>query len=228
MAEFSDSSESSFSAREGWFTKPQDSSSSGGIAFEDSVGSESSSSDQEDSSKGDDTVDAPNSSTPSLQSMYIQMEYCEKSTLRTAIDSELFRDKTRIWRLFREIVEGLAYIHQQGIIHRDLKVIIFINSKVLEKKTNLPTLWVFLCHNLKPVNIFLDSEDHVKIGDFGLATSSPLTNLVGAVTIDVIDGTPQAMLPSEKSSEVVSSSGQFTGQIGTALYVAPELKAASE
>lgn len=54
--------------------------------------------------------------------MYIQMEYCEKSTLRTTIDSELFRDKARIWRLFREIVEGLAYIHQQGIIHRDLKV----------------------------------------------------------------------------------------------------------
>lgn len=40
-------------------------------------------------------------------------------------------------------MEGLSYIHQQGIIHRDLK----------------------------PVNIFIDSEDHVKIGDFGLATN---------------------------------------------------------
>lgn len=58
--------------------------------------------------------------------MYIQMEYCEKSTLRTAIDSELFRDKTRIWRLFREIVEGLAYIHSGGIIHRDLKVCLIL------------------------------------------------------------------------------------------------------
>lgn len=120
-----DSDSSSLSAKGPWFTKPVDSDSSGGIEFEeDSDALANSSSDE--SSKEIDTVDAPAlSSLPpsSLQFMYIQMEYCEKSTLRTAIDdSELFLDKTRIWRLFREIVEGLAYIHQQGIIHRDLKV----------------------------------------------------------------------------------------------------------
>lgn len=63
---------------------------------------------------------------------------------RQAIDNGLYKEQFRSWRLFREIVEGLAHVHQRGMIHRDLK----------------------------PVNIFLDSNDHVKIGDFGLATKA--------------------------------------------------------
>lgn len=91
-----------------------------------------------------------------IQFMYIQMEFCEKSTLRNAIDNGLSEEEERVWRLFREIVEGLAHIHQQGMIHRDLK----------------------------PVNIFLDSNDHVKIGDFGLATSNVLSTLAQTVDTD--------------------------------------------
>jgi eukaryotic translation initiation factor 2-alpha kinase 4 len=112
--------------------------------------------------------------------LYIQMEFCEKSTLRTAIDGNLHLDKERLWKLFREIVEGLNHVHQQGMIHRDLK----------------------------PVNIFLDSRDHVKIGDFGLATTSVL-----ALQHQQID---------TNTSQLNFGDSQ-TGQVGTALYVAPEL-----
>lgn len=66
------------------------------------------------------------------------------SYFSTAIDDNLYEDTDRLWRFFREIAEGLSHIHQQGMIHRDLK----------------------------PVNIFLDSHDQIKIGDFGLATTS--------------------------------------------------------
>lgn len=41
------------------------------------------------------------------------MEFCEKSTLRDCIDTNLYRDVNRVWELFREIVEGLAHIHDQ-------------------------------------------------------------------------------------------------------------------
>nr|WAQ68452.1 eIF-2-alpha kinase GCN2 [Haliotis discus hannai] len=131
---------------------------------------------------------------PKLQYLYIQMEYCEKSTLRNCIDAGLYQDVTRVWRLFREIVEGLIHIHEQGMIHRDLK----------------------------PVNIFLDSNDHVKIGDFGLATTDIITK----------SGLLDASLPQTSYSDTnfLSSSrsgslgdGNMTGQVGTALYVSPEV-----
>ncbi|XP_042898230.1 eIF-2-alpha kinase GCN2 [Parasteatoda tepidariorum] len=119
------------------------------------------------------------------QYMYIQMEFCEKSTLRTAIDNGLHKDLSLMWRLFREIVEGLHYIHLQRVIHRDLK----------------------------PVNIFLDSNDHVKIGDFGLATdviSKPLA-------------LETAFNDFEQESQSDACYVSQTGRVGTAFYVAPEL-----
>lgn len=124
--------------------------------------------------------------------MYIQMEFCEKSTLRTAIDDGLYTDEKRVWRLLREVIEGLSHIHQQGIIHRDLK----------------------------PVNIFIDSEDHVKIGDFGLAT----TNIFHKLPLCQLDSSD-----THSNNLVYQTMGDtsHTGQIGTALYVAPELNTSS-
>lgn len=126
-----------------------------------------------------------------IQFMYIQMEFCEKSTLRTAIDRGLHEDQERVWRLFREIVEGLEHIHKQGMIHRDLK----------------------------PVNIFLDSNDHVKIGDFGLATTNILSSLAQTVETDKESQGLEKGTGSFATEDVES----LTGQVGTALYVAPEL-----
>ncbi len=89
---------------------------------------------------------------------------------------------------FKEIIEGLVHIHTQGMIHRDLK----------------------------PVNVFIDSMDHVKIGDFGLAT----TSFFAGGTARLADSSVEA------SDSVACREGEdMTGQIGTALYVAPELAA---
>uniref|UniRef100_A0A8C8LPB9 eIF-2-alpha kinase GCN2 n=1 Tax=Oncorhynchus tshawytscha TaxID=74940 RepID=A0A8C8LPB9_ONCTS len=117
----------------------------------------------------------------------LQMEYCEKSTLRDTIDQGLHQDNSRLWRFFREILDGLAYIHEQGMIHRDLK----------------------------PVNIFLDSQDHVKIGDFGLATDHPANAAAGK--LDIEESGSVLILKSDPT-------GNMTGMVGTALYVSPEVQ----
>ncbi|KAI4302752.1 hypothetical protein MLD38_038463 [Melastoma candidum] len=79
--------------------------------------------------------------------LYIQMEYCPR-TLRQVFDSYQF-DEESAWHFFRQIVEGLAHIHGQGIIHRDLT----------------------------PNNIFFDARNDIKIGDFGLAKFLKLEQL---------------------------------------------------
>ncbi|XP_062226036.1 eIF-2-alpha kinase GCN2 [Phragmites australis] len=81
--------------------------------------------------------------------LYIQMEYCPR-TLRHDFEtySSSF-DVDHAWHLFRQIVEGLAHVHSQGIIHRDLT----------------------------PSNIFFDVRNDIKIGDFGLAKFLKLEQL---------------------------------------------------
>ncbi|OAL66512.1 PEK/GCN2 protein kinase [Trichophyton rubrum] len=80
--------------------------------------------------------------------LYIQMEYCEKHTLRDLIRFGLHENIDSSWRLFRQILDGLNHIHSHGILHRDLK----------------------------PDNIFIDMANNPRIGDFGLATSGQLSS----------------------------------------------------
>jgi translation initiation factor 2-alpha kinase 4 len=109
--------------------------------------------------------------------LYIQMEYCEKQTLRDLIRKGLYEDTEEYWRLLRQILEGLAHIHGHGIIHRDLK----------------------------PDNVFIDVAKIPKIGDFGLATSGQYHQV-------------------DKSGATPLLDGDMTRSVGTALYVAPELR----
>ncbi|KAI0913343.1 serine/threonine-protein kinase gcn2 [Ustulina deusta] len=114
--------------------------------------------DSEDDSDSEDSSSDPLTGMPSpvrVRSeqrgfrtvMYISMEYCDKRTLRDLIQRNLWKETEEIWRLFRQILEGLVHIHGLNIVHRDLK----------------------------PENVFIglgpDGVNNVKIGDFGLATT---------------------------------------------------------
>ena len=119
--------------------------------------------------------------------LYIQMEYCERNTLYDCIREGLYKDTALYWRYFREILNGLLHIHNHGLIHRDLK----------------------------PSNVFISADDHVKIGDFGLAVG------------------PKESLSSHEKSAALSqgsaSSGNkdMTSKVGTTFYVAPEIENSS-
>jgi len=74
------------------------------------------------------------------------MEYCSENTLRSYLDDKDYKVNRRIiHHLFKQLIDGLAHIHEEDLIHRDIK----------------------------PVNIFIDkSRMSLKIGDFGLAKMS--------------------------------------------------------
>lgn len=103
----------------------------------------------------------------------------DPKTLRDLIARNLSKDSQEVWRLFRQILEGLSHIHSLNIVHRDLK----------------------------PENVFIsagaDGVENVKIGDFGLATSGQLVMDKAAAGLDATD---------------------MTRSIGTAVYVAPEVR----
>ncbi|XP_069688726.1 eIF-2-alpha kinase GCN2-like [Periplaneta americana] len=130
--------------------------------------------------------DSDDSDCEQIQWICILMEFCE-SNLRVAIDNGLYENEKRVWRLFREMIAGLVYIHEQDYVHRDLK----------------------------PMNILLDSNDRVKIGDFGFARhvsvssvpfSSPQLNIVRNVDRNMEEG------------------NSLSSYVGTYLYDAPELR----
>lgn len=120
--------------------------------------------------------------------LYIQMEYCEKQTLRDLIHDGLYDDIDRAWRLFRQILDGLSHIHSHGIIHRDLK----------------------------PDNIFIDLANNPRIGDFGLATKGQVSTAVRSTApTEVTDhftrsiGTTYYVAPEVKSA----STGQYNEKV---------------
>jgi len=91
-----------------------------------------------DSEDSESSADAPETLP---QYLYVKMEFCEGDTVRAVLERESLPEAMERWRLFREILDALSYVHSKGIVHK----------------------------NLKPANIFLDGSARVKLGGFGLA-----------------------------------------------------------
>ena len=111
------------------------------------------------------------------------MEYCPADTLEDFCKMHPEREQeAQKWKIFRQILEALNYLQNRGIIHRDIK----------------------------PQNVFLDENNNVKLGDFGLA------RLVGN------DQQIQADKKISKKNKSEVETQALTTGLGTNRFAAPE------
>ncbi len=164
-------------------TKSSNSSSSF-IVFENSDNQKTTgawSDDDDDDPKMKTTVsmsksDATDKTETEIFYIYIQMELCQRETLRHWIDLYKYerRERHHILNIFEQILHAISYIHSKDLIHRDLKV------NCLRLWISFPALHSSIAYNLvfcwfhcQPGNIFLSLDGKtIKVGDFGLVVSA--------------------------------------------------------
>ncbi|PWN34191.1 kinase-like protein, partial [Meira miltonrushii] len=99
--------------------------------------------------------------------LYIQTELCPcvdfSSFLQHFSNMGGSMDEARLWKVLRELSEGLGFIHDMQVLHLDLK----------------------------PANIFITEIATLKIGDFGLATRWPRN--ADAMTSSLLNHTPKSL-----------------------------------
>ncbi|KAG4305966.1 hypothetical protein PORY_000876 [Pneumocystis oryctolagi] len=112
--------------------------------------------------------------------LFIVLEYYPYGDLYEAIVSNgLLRDTEAIRSLMLQLIDGVSFLHKNGIYHRDLK----------------PENILLFCD---PVNRMLSP----RIGDFGLATTQKFVNDVGT-------GSNRYMAPEQYEVPVFHSSGVY-------------------
>ncbi len=100
---------------------------------------------------------------------FLSMEFVEGSDLAAVMRNGRLPIE-RALAIFRQICAGLAAAHEQGVVHRDLK----------------------------PQNVLVDREDHVKVADFGLARS---VGDSGMTATGAVLGSPAYMAPEQVKGE---------------------------
>src|SRR5207249_4714034 len=114
------------------------------------------------------------------------MDYVPGESLQQRLDRAGPLALEEILHIALQTAAGLAAAHEQGLIHRDVK----------------------------PANILLDSVDHVKLTDFGLARAVDDASLTQT---GVIAGTPQYMAPEQARGTTLDHRADLFS-LGSVLY----------
>jgi eukaryotic-like serine/threonine-protein kinase len=100
--------------------------------------------------------------------VYMVIEWVEGRLLRSIMNQENRLPIDRAVKLTREICEALDYMHKHGVVHRDLK----------------------------PENVLVDSQDRIKLIDFGVAMKANAQRLTSAGPSPIL-GTPDYISPEQ-------------------------------
>ena len=130
----------------------------------------------------------------------IFMEYCDGGSLASLLEHGRIEDEmvTQIYTL--ELLEGLAYLHQSGVVHRDIK----------------------------PDNILLDHNGVIKYVDFGAAkkiarNGTRILNTHSKAGGGIESRNDLLRNRSNKEDRKEESSAALQNLVGTPMYMAPEI-----
>lgn len=117
---------------------------------------------------------------------FITMEFLEGRELRDILDDGRHLPVDQVLDLVAQVARGLAYAHENGVVHRDVK----------------------------PANIMVVRDDHVKITDFGIARMA--TSAVRTQTGMVL-GSPKYMSPEQVMGKKIDQRSDVFS-LGVMLY----------
>lgn len=117
---------------------------------------------------------------------YIAMEFLQGRELRDILNDEQLLPVDQVIDIVAQVAQGLAYAHEHGIIHRDVK----------------------------PSNIMVGRDGHVKITDFGIArmASAAVRTQTGMVL-----GSPKYMSPEQVMGKLADQRSDIFS-LGVMLY----------
>ena len=119
---------------------------------------------------------------------YMVMEFCEGGTVQKALQKDVAWPQRWQWAL--QISEALAYLHQEGVLHRDLKA----------------------------ENILLDKQGRAKLADLGVAQVDALLQETEARVVATGFQDRRFIAPENISNETVSSKATDVYALGLVLW----------